>query len=254
MTYHISLSLLKECIHDILCENGILKTYDINMTKRYVTKQLKIMPEQFRIVQAENGIYSAIVYILPYTGLCDNLLKLMQACGYFCSKSCKSPYYDQNYQQYIQFQFEPLHEERNVRDQVVRKWKYIFHIAPAYTMNSIKKTGFCPNCRSGTFVYPPRNYFFKGDTTLQEMKYWAYRFSIDKINKKRRRNTVLSQKKIIQSQSIYVLYFIDTKKIPENVDFYLDPNLSSGLFATGNIPASSIDYCQYIDLRNLIIK
>lgn len=54
----------------------------------------------------------------------------------------------------------------------------------------------------------------------------------------------------------YILYRIDTSKIPDNVRFYGDPNYKYGYFTEGTIPTQalsvieSIDYTADVDFSN----
>lgn len=252
--------LIIECIqeqftiHDLLTEHGEIMTYDINVTRNSVIKVLGIDPRNFKIVNI-SGVSIARIRIPPY--IFDNLNKLMKRSGYFCSNPPQNGI--DPYMPYI-FQYEPKFESVNLRS-LINRWKYIYHVSPYYAYENIMKIGFCPACKSKTFEYPPRNYFFGGNMSYNDLVSWATQFAIHKIMRHRNNkdnghgnNSIRERNQIWNSQSKYVIYIINTVEIPANVEFYADPNLSGAYFTKENIPSKCIAGTKIIDLTKEIIN
>lgn len=240
-------------IHRLLIEHGEIKTYDIYATKRAVIKVLGIEPKDFVILDRQ-GINIAQITTIKRNF--HQLNQLMKRSGYFCSNP---PHNDGGYDYSYKFQYEPKFEYPNLRNEI-NKWRYIYHVSPYYAYENIMKSGFCPACKSKTFEYPPRNYFFGGNISYGQLINWATSFAIHKLTRRRcsknnghGNNPFIEKNKISDSQRIYVIYAIETSLLPQNVDFYADPNLSGGYFTRENIPPQCIAGTQIIDLTYNIL-
>lgn len=242
--------LIHECILEFfsnrnrLFENAaLLKTYNIRVTKRKL-KSLGLKDNQIQIDSSTNGI-NKIIVILFIPQLPKELSDAMASCGYFFAKSTPIDIKDQNTGMIIgivyAYQFEPKHEDNDIR-KLIDQWNYIYHISPSCYQNKIGQQGFCPTCKSKTFNYPSRNYFFKGDIDFNDIVQYARIFANSKISNANINPNLTNKNKdfIKKIQSEYTLYYIDTRKIPINIKFFLDPNLKEGFYTEDNIPASCI--------------
>ena len=200
------------------------KDYSIplNEVKNVIVKKYNLADWQFEIKTAFNNIELSLVIPKKYTNE-QFILEDMNHCGYFLSKHNDISIH--NYP-YVICQYEPYYQESVKND--VLAMKVIVHISPKYNNESIKKNGFIPQHKNKAFLYPDRVYYIKGTvsiTDIQELGSMLY--NVDKIENK-------------NNTGEYIIYWIDTSKLPDNIDFYYDPNYEHGLFTYDSIPYSCI--------------
>jgi hypothetical protein len=146
----------------------------------------------------------------------------MRLCGYFPSLSHDITDEDESV---TAIQYDAKYEDKKID---IRKYGFIFHTTPNKNIPKIMSIGLCPYHKNGLFDYPPRIYFFKGDTSISTIKKMVR--SMEKENGFTNKN--------------YSLLTIDTSKIGDEVEFYPDPNYQFGLFTYGNIGKEAIVKCE----------
>lgn len=192
---------------------GLIKTYPIGITKRYLQKLYGFDEGQIEIY--ENNSIEKIRIIIPNKEtFIDKIKSTLNLCGYFCSKEGNYPYIDN----WVYLNFEPKIQS-NVND-YVRQMSYIYHVTPSKYINKIAKIGLKPNFKNNFFTYPDRVYFFVNETIPNEI----YQL----------------KQQLKQNNEKYSLLIIDVSKMPEHINFFLDPNYDYGIYTNDNIPPDCI--------------
>jgi hypothetical protein len=201
---------------------GIFKTYPPDKVQNYISKMFKLPKNWIEYGKSEqDGVYFFRVQISKSNELMDKIIRAMALCGYFCSFKDTETYKTRAF-----LQFEPRHQ--NNANEEVRSMKYIYHVSPSYNKGKILKNGFTPTTKNALFDYPDRVYFFKQNTTEDDLlELTAY---LCKYNKS------------LGNDNIYTIFVLDVSKIPEQVNFYLDGNYFNGIYSQDNIPPSAIVY------------
>lgn len=197
-------------------------TYSVPLddVKKELKKKYGLEDWQFRIIQGSNQCFISVIFT-------DNDMNAsiieneMDSFGYFKSHEMNV---DMNGIIWIQMQFEPRFQ--NNENNLIRNMRFLSHITPKYNFENIKNSGFIPSYKNDFFRYPDRVYFVKGTATKEEILNLAvnlYKWDKDP------RNT-----------GEYYILDIDLTMVPNDVDFYLDPNSDIGVFTEQPIPYSSV--------------
>lgn len=194
-------------------------TYPVYKTIEYVSDALHLQTHMFSIANCHNGAKKIIIKVPLKNGLKDNIDKAMHLCGYYLSNNN----FLSNDKRFLELKYEPKYIDE--ADYIVRNCDYLYHISPSVYKDKILRKGFVPKSVNSEFNYPSRCYFFLGTLTKKEVKEWIPVFK--KYNKK-------------YCNTPYSLFTIDVGKIPDNVTFYLDPNLKGGCYTYDNISPSTI--------------
>jgi hypothetical protein len=199
---------------------GTFKTYPPEKVQKYIINMFRLPSDWVNFEESEQGgVYFFWLRVRKSLTLIEQIIKAMNLCGYFCSikQEDKEP-------EFIILQFEPRHQ--NNANEEVRAMDYIYHVSPSYNLNKILKSGFTPKTKNSLFDYPDRVYFFKQHTTEDELNNLTYH--------------LCCYNKSLGNNNKYVIFIIDVKEIPQNVNFYLDGNYANGIYTTDNIPPSAI--------------
>ena len=124
----------------------------------------------------------------------------------------------------------------NLND-IVRKYDFITHVTPLYNKSNILSKGFVPKSKNTMFSYPDRVFFFKGDTPFKEILYQCIDFD-SKLTNKRNNHS-------------YTIFVIDTKKIPNNVNFHTDLTCPCGIYTNDNLTPKCIKSYQDFNVEEL---
>ncbi len=178
--------------------------------------------KQWQILKkvAENDI-PIIMAIADINQNCQLIETDLSTAGYFLGFSRKETV---NGMKWRIMQFEPLYQED--KTDLLRQYKVAYHWSPSYNKGNILKNGFIPSSSNKMFSYPPRIYFMNGQSTDKELLSIVQGLCCMNIDER--------------NNNIYTLFFIDTSEIPENVKFYLDPNMKNSLYTNNSIPNSVI--------------
>lgn len=121
--------------------------------------------------------------------------------------------------------FEPLKQPDLTKE--AKSFDKLFHLSLMVNMASIKVNGLVPCHKNNFFKYPDRVYVLYGNITENQIIYLGKQlYEKDKQNP--------------QNNGNYVLYSIDTKKLPNNIRFYGDPNYRYGYFTEETIPPQAL--------------
>ena len=200
---------------------GIFKTYPIDKTVKYVKALFGLNDNQIGAYDGAGGNPNTkriVVKILDTEENNSAIDRAMGLCGYVRTTEVKLG-------DFVGISFISRYEDKDITDEVRRMGK-IKHITPLYNVEKIKKIGLVPKSSNSRFNYPDRIYFFRGDTPMLEIGYQIIDFQQNNPSK--------------GDKDDYALISIDTNKLPNDCRFYYDPNYSSGIFTTDNIPPSSI--------------
>lgn len=199
----------------------IEKSLPLSEVKEIIVKRFDLEDWQFRIISHANNIEIAL--LIPHIDTNKEILEddMMQL-GYFLGTTLPIVMNGKNW---LQMQFEPIYQDDKTNE--LKNGDYLFHITPKYNLESIKQQGILPKSENSLFNYPPRIYLLKSDVTPTEF--------IDFIKKLNARN------KNPLNTGEYCILRISTRKLPENVQLFLDPNYEKGCWTNNKIPYKCIN-------------
>ena len=175
-------------------------------------------PWQFVVTQISNNIEIALL-IPDYNQNIPTIISDMNKNGYF--KGYERSVLINNLP-YKELRFEPLYQESE-RNTIINMGM-IFHSTYKNNIPNILQNGLIPDSKNPKFTYPKRVYFSKFTSDIR--KICDITVQLANVNHK----NVLD----------YCIITIDTKKIPDNVDFYFDPIYENGIFTNDIIPTECI--------------
>lgn len=175
-------------------------------------------PWQFVVTQISNNIEIALL-IPDYNQNIPTIISDMNKNGYF--KGYERSVLINNLP-YKELRFEPLYQESE-RNTVINMGM-IFHSTYKNNIPNILQNGLIPDSKNPKFTYPKRVHFSKFTSDIR--KICDITVQLANVNHK----NVLD----------YCIITIDTKKIPDNVDFYFDPIYENGIFTNDIIPTECI--------------
>ena len=175
-------------------------------------------PWQFVVTQISNNIEIALL-IPDYNQNIPTIISDMNKNGYF--KGYERSVLINNLP-YKELRFEPLYQESE-RNTVINMGM-IFHSIYKNNIPNILQNGLIPDSKNPKFTYSKRVYFSKFTSDIR--KICDITVQLANVNHK----NVLD----------YCIITIDTKKIPDNVDFYFDPIYENGIFTNDIIPTECI--------------
>lgn len=175
-------------------------------------------PWQFVVTQISNNIEIALL-IPDYNQNIPTIISDMNKNGYF--KGYERSVLINNLP-YKELRFEPLYQESE-RNTVINIGM-IFHSTYKNNIPNILQNGLIPDSKNPKFTYSKRVYFSKFTSDIR--KICDITVQLANVNHK----NVLD----------YCIITIDTKKIPDNVDFYFDPIYENGIFTNDIIPTECI--------------
>lgn len=196
-------------------DEGFKYSLDIDKVKDSIFEKYHLMDWQFEIKEMRNDIKIAI--IIPNVD--DNIgmiVEDMSSLGYF--ESFRNEMSERGFP-YTLIRFEPRFPD-DVTNRV-RNMGVIYHLSPKYNFDSIKEHGFVPQCRNNMYNFLPRIYFFKSNISDKEIKQFGetlYHFDSDE-----------------RKNGEYILFSIDTSKIPNGVHFISDCNFEQGICTESKI-------------------
>ena len=205
-----------------IIDEGLIKTYPMDKTEKYLRNYLnfKGQNEIFlrRVKDQQKGETFVIRLMLNWTDFKEveeNMFRAMKLCGFSLSIKAR-----QNFHGFpcVAYQFEKKFD--SLID--IKQWKYIYHATPH--SDKIMKNGFSPRADNSFMLYPPRVYFFKGNTTMEQME--ALTLRLMNYNRKR--------------FGRYRLMVVETEKIRKDIKFYPDQQYKQGIFTYENISSSSV--------------
>ena len=175
-------------------------------------------PWQFVVTQISNNIEIALL-IPDYNQNIPTIISDMNKNGYF--KGYERSVLINNLP-YKELRFEPLYQESE-RNTVINMGM-IFHSTYKNNIPNTLQNGLIPDSKNPKFTYSKRVYFSKFTSDIR--KICDITVQLANVNHK----NVLD----------YCIITIDTKKIPDNVDFYFDPIYENGIFTNDIIPTECI--------------
>lgn len=199
---------------------GLIKTYGFDFTKRYV---LKTFYMEINDVFEYQKILNGISVRCPIIQLNQNISKerigeiknSMNSCGYVFSDGIKK-----NNVQYLNF--EPKFST-DISEDIKCNYQYLYHATPSIYVDKIMKIGLTPKTKNSLGNYPDRIYMTIGNDLSQEdlMLFGA-------LQNLRANNNIYDNNE-------YSIIQIDVKKLPNNIKMYIDPRANNAVFTYDNI-------------------
>lgn len=197
---------------------GLVMTYPYKVMKRYIMEYFNIPSFIFHDESKQGGVDACAIDIPKGNEkLYQSVENAMNLCGYF--KSIEGEFDD-----FKRVHFEPKFEENKDIG------NFLYHLTYHLNEPKIRKIGLCPRSKNRVFNYPERIYFLTSNATTEEIKSLA-RMLYMTHNKPAIKNS---------NVGMYVILKINTDKLPQDVKFYNDPNLSNSVYTTDNIPPDAI--------------
>ena len=200
---------------------GLIKTYPMEKTIRYIKDYFKLSDDEIYPINAENG-REQIAINVPIVG--DNLERVEKAftlCGYYLGYPKKDALKPNTI---YELQFEKKYDDDFLK-QLRQHESILYHVSPIYYAEKIKHIGLTPRSRNGVFDYPDRTYFIVG-SAKKIIPHVVSELDASLTNK--------------MNNGKYCIITLDLNRIPENVKFYLDPNSKYSVYTYDNISPNVI--------------
>ena len=210
---------------DIPLTEGLIKTYPVDTTIRYIKNLFGLPNNKIFLLGSKNA--PKIGVRVEKTPENEEMLdRAFGLCGYIKTLEFKSSDVDFTYTYIPKY-------SGDLTDRV-RQCDRLIHVSPIYNKEKILSNGLKPSDKGNQYTYDSRVYFFPDTIDLREVNFQMCSF--DSTLKNKRNN------------HIWVIFMIDTAKIPEDVKFYYDPMYASGTYTKDNIPPSAIVGAYDVDL------
>lgn len=185
-------------------------------------------------IQIKQGYHNVEVIIL-FANIFKNtkiIKEEMKRLGFFPSISA---WQRRGFMIWRAIKFEPYEQEDLTRE--AKKFPYLFHVTPLYNHKSIAQNGLLPKSENNMFDYPDRVYILYGNIDKRNLMILAQQL----YEKNRKTNK--------HNNGLYNVYAIDTRKLPDDVMFYGDPNYPKGYFTKQLIPSNCLLLVDTIQIR-----
>lgn len=156
------------------------------------------------------------------------LTKTMEGLGWFCSRISAPKNINGMDIRYVNF--DPMYQ-KNVGDDIRSKWKYLYHLSPSENDESILEKGLIPSCKNKLLKYPDRIYLLKPTLPYDQVKRFAGILYLQNPS----------------CEGMYSIFKVYLDKVPNDVNFHLDPRSSDGIFTNSPIPSSAISLEGHFD-------
>lgn len=206
---------------------GLIKTYPIDKTIQYVKDYFHLSDWQIS-KENYNGIERIIVRIPNIFTNVQLIEKAFDLCGYFLGYPRKE---DLRKNEIVDLQFEPKIQE-NISNELRKNEETLIHITPFYNIKKITKIGLSPKYKNTLFNFPNRIYFVKGSTNESKIMELARQLH-EKNNS-------------IANDGRYVILTLHLGSIPNNIEFFEDPNYTNGVYTNQFLNKESI-----IDIKEI---
>lgn len=213
-----------------LLDEGLIRTFHPQNVKKIISKKYGLNSDSIFTDYKDTTCLIGIE--LPHDfdkNIIGNIKHDMNVMGYYyINKQIDYELYDNQ----ILLVFEPKFT-KNISDQIRNNYRYVYHAAPSIYVDKIKKTGLVPKSKNHYFNYPDRIYLMLGDYLNAQQK-----LILKNVKSLRNNNITITGKN--NNTYDYSVIKIDISKLPDNIDFFLDPNAPQAIFTTNNIPPSAI--------------
>ena len=205
---------------------GLIDSYDIHKVKEIACRKYGLSSEQFFIsnrLENEDKVNMCIIVLKANTPSNDigDIKHFMQTCGYF---ECRPPRCQKDK---ICLTFEPRFS-KNISNEIKEKYDCLYHATPTIYVDKILKQGLIPKSKSNLYFYPDRVFCMNGN-----------RLNDEQI-------TVLKYVQLARGcgkhfdNNEFTILKIDTKRLPDDIKFYVDPMSPNAVFTYDNIPPQAI--------------
>lgn len=198
-------------------DESMTRIFPIDKTISYISKCFNLHPGQISKAKADNGVEHIIVIIPHIHNNLEEVKRAMNLCGFFLSTAENSI---PPAGRFIKLRFEPTFQ-KNETESIRKSEQYLYHLTPQNNLTKIQNIGFSPRGKNEMFNYPNRVYFLRGSIDEQNILFIGQQLFQKNNN--------------LGNNGDYVLIKIDLTKVPEDIDFFLDPNYPYGIYTAQNI-------------------
>lgn len=211
---------------------GLIKTYPIGKVVNIISNEFNLNEANFLItskVQNNSKSIDLLTIILPKTVNKEFIGKVksrMEMCGYYLNKKPSIKNGE------IIMVFAPKFIE-NISDKIRERCRYLYHLTYDVYLNKIQRKGLIPSSKNTVFKYPDRIYLMLGNNlnSKQLEIFKILRFFRNKSNNQESNPNEVGNSSILM---------IDLEKVPNNVQFFVDPMTCNAIYTTDNIPPTAI--------------
>lgn len=209
-----------------MVDEGLIKSYDIEKVKDIVCRRFNLAPWQFTVKQQSlsgNNVNVAVLFLNKDINKNDegDIENLMRTCGYHIANK---PRFENGFKIVV---FTPFFS-RNISKRVKMKYKCLYHATPAIYVEKILKNGLEPKSKNKLYMYPDRVHCMVGDNLTRLQK-----DILRTVQRRRGENNILDDNK-------FFILKIDTSKLPDNTNFYVDAMAPESIYTYDNIPPKAI--------------
>lgn len=219
------------CLPMLLLNEGLIATYPLKDTIRYIKNILDIPDEAIYVVYSKDDKETVKGINITFANIGDNVnqaVRAMNLCGYFPSHPKPLSSLPRN--TWVRIKFEP--KIQSVDNSVIGQEKILYHFTTAPLIEKIKKNGLVPTTKNNFLSFPDRIYLMKGSATPEKLyelleMLCAARFIGRPIENRYEKLNV-------------GIVVIDVSKLDKNIRFFEDYNYKGGVFTSDNIPPTAI--------------
>lgn len=199
---------------------GLIKTYPINNTVRYIKRLFGLRDNQINVIN-KGDIHKILVMYENTPEKKNQMKKAMNLCGYEIANENTENIYNVVYQMYTQKFSDSLTYE------LKKKMEFLIHITPSYNKEKILQQGFVSKSKNEIFTYGNEVFFFTQDAPIIHI--------VDQVYQKdcKIRNNLNKHR--------YTLFKISLNKVPDNIKFEIDPNLDFAVRTKDNLSPKVIE-------------
>ena len=210
--------------------NGIVKstsTVEASDVVRDIKHKYNL---QYWQIFVDNRKYNVkFIIVIPDTSINVTLVKHdMELLGYYVGGT--KTIYDQNDREWCVLQFEPYYQPSETTR--VKGCVRLFHISPIENKDDIKKNGIIAKEKTidnkNRFYYPKRCFFVNGYANHEDLEEVI--------------QTLYKNENYGNIEGLFCVFHLNTKSIPNDVDFFYDANFANVLsfYSNKSIPENAI--------------
>lgn len=218
-----------------IIDEGLIHTYPVDKVKTKIVTDCWLNPEDVipQVRTSINGDKITLIFVVidkyDSSEKKGDIITQMNRYGYFLAR---------DFQPHRQFpnrllgMFEPKFTNK-INDELRQSCRYLYHTAPFILLNKIQTIGLTPRTKNSQYKYPPRVFFMRGDKMdSEQIRHLG--------NVQKARNNSARDTNNPKENYQHCLIKLDLSKIPNNVNFYNDPNSHGGIFTYDNISPTAI--------------
>lgn len=197
---------------------GLVRTYPLNDTVRYVKEFLRLEDWQVISGKDKSGIDAIVVLMPEFFANRQVVDKSLDACGYYpiAEKGISVGGKD-----FSAVEYRPKFQDKSDDGKIRSEEKFLYHVTPSRNKEKILRNGFYPVSKNSEFNYPGRVHFVLGSASEEEIYGLARQlYEADKNKKK---------------DGMYTIFKLDINRFPKRAMLFKDPSYCKGVYTYANI-------------------